>query len=217
MLASRNIDDLRPDVAANCRELLARAAAQGLDVLITQTVRDEEYQRSLYAQGRTRPGSIVTGTPVPSFHSVRAGLAFDFCKNEKGHEYDDAAFFARVGAIGKALGFSWGGDWKEFSDRPHLQWDAHGACTAAMVRAGRYPPDMPVQEEETMTQQQFNAMMETYLRTLAKKEPSAWSAEARAWAEKNGIFTGDEAGRMQYRSFLTREQMAVLLQRLHRL
>ena len=83
-----------------------------------------------------------------------------------------------------------------------------------MVRAGRYPPPMPRYEEEEMTQQQFNAMLENYLRTLADAEPSAWSAQARAWAEENGIITGDEAGRKQYRSFLTREQLVVILQRL---
>ena len=43
--------------------------------------------------------------------------------------------------------------------------------------------------------------------------PAGWSAEARAWAEKNGLIAGDEAGNKQYRSFLTREQMAVLMQR----
>lgn len=207
MLASRNIDDLRADVAENCRILLARCADRGLPVLVTQTVRDEEYQRRCYQDG-------YAATPVPSFHSVKAGLAFDVCKNVRGHEYDDAAFFARVGAIGKEIGFSWGGDWVSFPDRPHFQWDGHGAFTGAMVRAGRYPPPMPRYEEEEMTQQQFNAMLENYLRTLADAEPSAWSAQARAWAEENGIITGDEAGRKQYRSFLTREQLVVILQRL---
>ena len=209
MLASRNIDDLRADVAANCRTMLARCAGQGLDVLVTQTVRDEEYQQKCCRDG-------YASTPVPSFHSVKAWLAFDVCKNVKGHEYDDADFFARVGAVGKELGFSWGGDWKAFPDRPHFQWDAHGAYTGAMVRAGRYPPPMPVYEEETMTQQQFNAMMENYLCGLADREPSAWSAQARAWAEENGILTGDETGRKQYKSFLTREQLVVILQRLQR-
>ena len=64
-----------------------------------------------------------------------------------------------------------------------------------------------------MTQQQFDAMMENYLKRLAQQTPASWSAEARAWAEKNGLIAGDEAGNKQYRSFLTREQMAVLMQR----
>ena len=48
---------------------------------------------------------------------------------------------------------------------------------------------------------------------ISQQTPAGWSAEARAWAEKNGLIAGDEAGNKQYRSFLTREQMAVLMQR----
>ena len=64
MYSSRKIDDLRADVAANCRALLARAAAQGLDALVVQTVRDEEYQRYLVSQGF----AAKTAT-VPTFHA----------------------------------------------------------------------------------------------------------------------------------------------------
>lgn len=107
------------------------------------------------------------GAVTPSFHAEHAGLAFDVCKNEAGHAYDDPAFFARVGEIGKMIGFSWGGDWGKFPDRPHFQWDAGGSYTSAMIRAKHYPPPMPRYEEEEMTQQQFDAMMENYLKRLA--------------------------------------------------
>jgi len=211
---SRSIDDLRADVAANCRILIALAAKEGLPVLVTETTRDDEYQASLYAKGRTAAGGIVTNTPTPSFHSERARLAFDICKNMAGHEYDDAAFFDRVGAIGKRIGFSWGGDWKAFPDRPHFQWDENGRYTGAMVRAEKYPAAMPrYDEEDEMTQEVFNQMLENYFSALSKKEASPWSGEARAWAEEKGIITGDEEGSKQYKSFLTREQMVVLLKR----
>ena len=55
MLESRDISLLRPDVAANCRRWLERCRMAGLKVLVTNTVRDREYQEQLYAQGRTRP------------------------------------------------------------------------------------------------------------------------------------------------------------------
>ena len=143
MLNSRDISLLRGDVAANCRRWLDKCAEAGLEVLITNTVRDKEYQEYLYAQGRTRPGSIVTNGKVPTFHADTAGLAFDFCKNVKGHEYDDNAFFAKAGAIAKGMGFSWGGDWKSFPDMPHIQWDNGGEWTSAMILAGKLPPEMP--------------------------------------------------------------------------
>ena len=190
MRHSRSISDLRADVAENCRVLLMLAEREGLSVLVTETVRDAEYQRMLAEKGYAAKGAVT-----PSFHAEHAGLAFDICKNEAGHEYDDPAFFIRV------------------PDRPHFQWDAGATYTSAMIRAKRYPPPMPRYEEEEMTQQQFDAMMENYLKRLAQQTPAGWSAEARAWAEKNGLIAGDEAGNKQYRSFLTREQMAVLMQR----
>lgn len=163
MLNSRDIDKLRPDVAANCRVFLASCEAAGLPVLVTQTVRDAEYQAALYAQGRTAPGSIVTNQKTPSFHSDKAGLAFDICKNVKGHEYDDLAFFNRCGEIGKKIGFSWGGDWTSIPDKPHFQWDNHGTYTAAMVRAGKLPPAMPVYKEvqEEMTKDEAKRVLKT--------------------------------------------------------
>lgn len=152
MINSRNLDDLRPDVAANCRVWLARCAAGGLNVLVTQTLRDNEYQAALYARGRTKPGSIVTNAKTTSFHG--RGLAFDFCRNVKGREYDDPAFFREAAALAKELGFSWGGDWRSFVDRPHIQWDDGGRFSDAMVRAGKLPPAMPLcktkEEDEDM-------------------------------------------------------------------
>ena len=68
-----------------------------------------------------------------------------------------------------------------------------------------------------MTQETFNQMMETYLAQRGEESPAAWSAEARQWAEKQGIFAGDGDGTMRYRAFVTREEAAVLLQRLCRL
>lgn len=208
MRHSRDIDDLRADVAANCRTLIALAEREGLHALVTETVRDGEYQKMLAEKGYAAKGAVV-----PSFHANHAGLAFDICKNEAGHEYDDPAFFVKMGNLGKKVGFSWGGDWRSFPDRPHFQWDAGGTYTSAMVRARRYPPPMPRFEEEEMTQQEFNERMETYLKALAQRDPADWSAEARAWAEKTGLIAGDETGNKQYRSFLTREQLAVLLHR----
>ena len=64
-----------------------------------------------------------------------------------------------------------------------------------------------------MTQEQFNTLMEGYWRSLAQREPADWSAEAREWAEKNGLIVGDGNGNKQYRSFVTREQLAAILYR----
>ena len=67
-------------------------------------------------------------------------------------------------------------------------------------------------KEEEMTQEDFNRMMSVYLADLAKQEPGDWSADARSWAEDNGIVTGDEGGK-RYKSHITREEAVVMLHR----
>lgn len=161
MLNSRDISLLRSDVAANCRKWVELCKASGLNVLVTSTVRDAEYQASLYAQGRTRPGGIVTNSKRPTFHWDKAGLAFDFCKNVKGHEYDDVEFFKKAAAIAKQMGFSWGGDWKSFVDRPHIQWDDGGKLSGSDILAGRRPRKMPLYTGKAATASKAPVKKET--------------------------------------------------------
>ncbi|MEQ2454976.1 M15 family metallopeptidase [Flavonifractor hominis] len=166
MLNSRDIDTLRSDVAANCRVWLELCKEAGLAVLVTGTVRDEEYQRWCYEQG-------TAATPVPSFHGEKAGLAFDFCQNIKGREYSDLAFFQKAGELGELVGFEWGGRWSSFPDRPHLQWSDGGKYTSAMIRAGNYPPDMPLyqlhSEEDKMQIYHWFKDMPDWARPSAEK------------------------------------------------
>lgn len=184
MLDSRDISLLRDDVEANCRKWLEMCKEAGLNVLITSTVRDKEYQEYLYAQGRTRPGSIVTNGKTPTFHADTVGCAFDFCKNVKGHEYDDNAFFAKAAALAKGLGFSWGGDWKSFTDKPHIQWDNGGEWTSKMILAGNHPPRMPLAGEKEETEMRYNTV----------KECPSWAQATIQKLVKKGYLNGNGEG-----------------------
>jgi peptidoglycan L-alanyl-D-glutamate endopeptidase CwlK len=179
MLNSRDIDALRPDVAANCRAWMARCQAAGLPVCITGTVRDKEYQEYCYRMGTSK-------ATTPSFHAQGIGLAFDFCKNVKGGEYADLKFFAQAAALAKEMGFSWGGDWKSFVDRPHIQWDEGGKYTAGMILSGRRPPAMPLwsekEEDEDVTIYHWFADMPDWARPSAEK------------AYQKGILSADATG-----------------------
>lgn len=185
MLNSRDIDLLRPDVAANCRKWVERCKAAGLNVLVTQTVRDKEYQESLYTQGRTKPGNIVTNGRTPTFHADTAGLAFDFCKNVKGHEYDDAAFFRKAANIAKEMGFSWGGDWKGFVDMPHIQWDNGGKWTSSMILAGKLPPEMPMWGAENEDKE------ENEVRYNTVQDCPSWAQKTIQKLIDKGLLSGD--------------------------
>lgn len=202
MVNSRRIEDLRPDVAANCRVFIEMCKDAGLNVCITQTLRDDEYQATLYAQGRTKPGNIVTNSPKTAHHGK--GLAFDFCKNVRGHEYDDLAFFAKCGDIAKEIGFTWGGDWKSFVDRPHVQWDDHGRYSSTQVRANKLPPEM----EEYVTQDTFNKMMDAYLAQLRTKPVASWAKNEWLEAKKDGITDGTAP-----QCLITRQEAVVMIER----
>lgn len=75
------------------------------------------------------------------------------------------------------------------------------------------PEPEPKEEEEEVTQEQFNAMMETWLQEQALRKPSKWSAAAREWAETNGYIKGDDKGNTMYKKFITREEVAAVLYR----
>ena len=199
MYHSRDIADLRADVRANCVIFLDLCKEAGLPVLITETVRDDEYQRYLAANGY----ASKTATR-PTFHSVKAGLAFDICKNVKGHEYDDLSFFDRCGQIAKQVGFSWGGDWKKFPDRPHFQWDNHLKHTGRMILAGKYPPEM----EEYMDQATFNKMADAYLAQLRTKPVSTWAKDDWEKAKADKITDGTAP-----QGLITRQEVATMINR----
>ena len=199
MYHSRDIADLRADVRANCIVFIDLCKEAGLPVLITETVRDDEYQRYLVANGY----ASKTATR-PTFHSVKAGLAFDICKNVKGHEYDDLSFFDRCGQIAKQVGFSWGGDWKSFPDKPHIQWDAHGKYTGSMILAGKYPPEM----EEYMDQATFNKMADAYLAQLRTKTVSTWAKDDWEKAKADKITDGTAP-----QGLITRQEVVTMINR----
>lgn len=63
-------------------------------------------------------------------------------------------------------------------------------------------------QDYDMTQEQFNGMMDKYLKGLAMKTTSGWAEEAIDYVKKEGIMNGDADGKMRPRSFITREEVA---------
>lgn len=72
---------------------------------------------------------------------------------------------------------------------------------------------VPPEEEETiMTAEQFDQLMEDWLKRQREKEPQAWSAEDRAWAEETGVVRGDGT-QMGYQGPVTKEQAVAMIRR----
>lgn len=92
----------------------------GIEAGIFSGYRSFDQQAALFAKGRTAPGKIVTNSaPGNSYHNY--GLAIDvvFLKNGSWTWVGD---FGAISLIGKARGFSWGGNW-EWKDFCHFQMD----------------------------------------------------------------------------------------------
>lgn len=151
--ADKKLAGVHPVVAAKARQLISLSYKEGINVIITQGLRTIEEQNELYAQGRTRPGKIVTNAKGGySYHNF--GLAFDFALlNDDGSvSWNVNEKWKRVGTLGKQLGLEWGGDWKDFKDYPHFQLTF--GLSLADLRAGKKP------QEQTYTVQKGESLSE---------------------------------------------------------
>lgn len=133
---SRDITLLHPKVQAIIPKFLEECKRQGLIVKVTDTLRTKEEQDNLYAQGRTKPGKIVTWVSYP-YSNHNWGMAFDICRNDgKGAYYDADGWFKKVGQVGKSFGLTWGGDWKDTPDKPHFELTEYGSTTTLARKYG---------------------------------------------------------------------------------
>ncbi|MCT2536147.1 M15 family metallopeptidase [Aquibacillus koreensis] len=123
---------LHPLVLEKSDQLIEQAEQKGITIRITDEFRSIAEQNNLYEQGRSDPGSVVTNVQGgESYHNY--GLAIDFAiELEDGSVIWDLSYdgnqngesdWMEVVDIAKELGFTWGGDWENFRDYPHLQMD----------------------------------------------------------------------------------------------
>lgn len=123
-MASRAIADLLPDVRHVCAEWLEACRRRGTDVLIYCTFRSPAEQASLYAQGRTLPGRIVTNAaPGQSWHQYRrAWDAVPIVHGKPDWSFSETEDHWRVMVEeARRLGIEWAGDWRTFQEYVHFQ------------------------------------------------------------------------------------------------
>jgi peptidoglycan L-alanyl-D-glutamate endopeptidase CwlK len=142
------ITGLHPVVAESEKLLVRKAARRGIEIVITHGFRSNEEQNALFNQGRSIAGNIVTNAQGgESYHNY--GLAIDFAlRTPEGDvvwdmERDDngngQADWMEVVELAKELGFTWGGDWANFPDYPHLQMDF--GLSINDLKRGKRPPE----------------------------------------------------------------------------
>ncbi len=231
----RGVDKLHPELQKCVNRFLAECKKQGLNVLITETLRTQAEQEELYAQGRTKKGKIVTN--CRGFQSPHCwGVAFDFCRNVKGKEYDNSdKFFDKVGKIAKTIfdnteyDLFWGGDFKSFVDRPHIEMIKYLPNNSTKTLINKYgTPEKFMKtwkkesEEDIMfdellkqgyTKEQIkNAIIRMIRATEGGEETSL--KEFVDYMKKEKIMVGDTNGKFRPNDFITRAEVAVVAKRL---
>ena len=135
MLRNYDLACLHPVLRHKVLDLLSRLSAESVPFRLFEGFRSPERQQYLYAQGRTRPGRIITKAPPwTSYHQY--GLAGDFVLYENGTWTWEtggakARYWRRLQEIGKQLGLE-----PLSFEMPHLQ--LAGLRIADLV-AGKYP------------------------------------------------------------------------------
>ena len=124
MINSRKIEDLTLKAQGKCKEFLSECEKAALKILVISTLRDAEYQATLYAQGRTKPGGIITncdGVKNKSYH--QSGNAWDAVPvDSKGTIlWNDSKKFKQMADIAVSLGITAGYYFKSLKDSPHFQ------------------------------------------------------------------------------------------------
>lgn len=144
---------------------------QGVDILIYETIRTKEQQKINVAQGASQT--------MRSYHIV--GQALDFVPvNAKGETLwngYDTKEIKKIIAEAKRLGFEWGGDWKTFIDKPHLQYNHKGYGTDTFGKVEAKPLAKEVEKEVSVQIRTGGLSYEM------EKEVSAFIREKRWWAQ----------------------------------
>jgi peptidoglycan L-alanyl-D-glutamate endopeptidase CwlK len=125
--SEENIATLHSRVCPFARALIEKAAGQGIIIKVTSATRTFAEQDELFAQGRTKPGPIVTKARG-GFSNHNFGIAIDITIFKGSTDPEKAKtpvfespLYKVIGALGTDLGLEWGGSWTTIIDEPHFQ------------------------------------------------------------------------------------------------
>jgi peptidoglycan LD-endopeptidase CwlK len=118
---------LRNEVSELYKDISERLTGRA-SCRFSHTLRTFKEQEDLYAQGRTKPGRIVTNAKAGrSWHNyglaidivllVGGGVSWDISTD---FDNDGKSDWIEVVQVFKEYGWEWGGEWR-FKDNPHFQ------------------------------------------------------------------------------------------------
>ncbi len=141
-----DIQSLADDVIPLAESFIAALKAQGIRHVVTSTNRTTAEQVALYAQGRESLEKVNTKRQIAGMFPIQPSenqytvTNADGIKHKSAHQGGRALDvvpasaagnpvwpgpsdprWKAIGEIGEAVGFEWGGRWKDLPDFPHYQ------------------------------------------------------------------------------------------------
>jgi peptidoglycan LD-endopeptidase CwlK len=143
-VSSRDLTTCHLEVGRMASEAIMHCRSEGIEILVTCAFRSNDEQNSLYAQGRTAPGRIVTnargGQSSHNYvqYGAPASLAVDIVPMRHGKpvwglkgdgmdddptddDKDDLELWQRVRAHFEAAGLKSASRWSSFKEWPHFE------------------------------------------------------------------------------------------------
>lgn len=117
-MPSRDPKLLKPEVYALYLKFDEKMKAEGIDYILTCTVRTQQEQDDLWEIGRSKPGVMVTWTRK-SKHIT--GEAFDIAVKKYGKISWDKDDYIRPAEIGREVGLFPGAFFARHKDYPHFE------------------------------------------------------------------------------------------------
>ena len=121
-ISEQRLSEVHPKLAEKVRSMADLLAQENITIRVVQGLRSWGEQATLYAQGRTVPGQVVTNAkPGTSWHNY--ALAVDVAPFDSGiPDWNvDHPAWKRIVAVGESVGLVSGSTWRTFPDWPHFQ------------------------------------------------------------------------------------------------
>ncbi len=117
----QRLSGVKPILAEAAAWMIEAARQRGNILVVAEGFRSVQTQNDYYAQGRTKPGKIITHLKGgKSKHNFGEAVDFDFVVN--GIQSNDLGNnWNLIGELSAKVGLVWGGNWKTLKDYRHIE------------------------------------------------------------------------------------------------
>jgi peptidoglycan L-alanyl-D-glutamate endopeptidase CwlK len=117
----RLLSQVNPSLAGAVWKIIEAAQQSGYTLIVAEGFRTIQKQNEYYAQGRTKPGNIITYKKGgDSKHNTGEAVDFDFVINGR-QSNASSNNWNLIGNLARQFGLTWGGNWKNFKDLRHVE------------------------------------------------------------------------------------------------